>query len=214
MTIKAIIFDLDGTIIDSEYYFVKRTMQFAKDHHFHIAYKDALSLVGLSHRDYLKRLAILLDHDLHEITNMYGEYKNAHPVPYGQLINQDAYDLIQYLKDSPYRIALATSTYRNILHDKLSSTGLSDTFEVEISGDMIEKAKPDPQIYLECIKRLDLKPEECMAIEDSEVGIKAAHDAGLYVIARKDPHFDTDQSLADIIIEDLRNIVQILKEGE
>ena len=122
--------------------------------------------------------------------------------------------MIKYLKNSSYRLALATSTYRNMLDVKLSSIGLIDFFEVEISGDMFEKAKPDPQIYIECVKRLALKPEECIAIEDSEVGIKSAHDAGLYVIARKNEHFDTNQSLADIIVDDLRKTIELFKEGE
>ncbi len=214
MSIKAVIFDLDGTIIDSEYYFVKRTLKFAEDHHFNMSHEDAISLVGLSYHDYLKNLSKVLNHDFMEIKKLFDKYKEIHPVPYGELINTDAYDLIKYLKNSSYRLALATSTYRNMLDVKLSSIGLIDFFEVEISGDMFEKAKPDPQIYIECVKRLALKPEECIAIEDSEVGIKSAHDAGLYVIARKNEHFDTDQSLADIIVDDLRKTIELFKEGE
>lgn len=211
MNIKAVIFDLDGTIIDSEYYFVRRTMNFAKENGFSITYEDALKGVGFSYHNYLSYLSKLLNMEKAVVAEMFEEYKSVHPISYKELMNRDAFSLLDYLKDTPYRIALASSTYRPVLDDKLNQIGLTGFFEVEMSGDMLKRTKPDPEIYFECARRLNLHPSECIAIEDSKVGIRAAHDAGMKVIARRDSHFETDQSLADWIVDDLRKVIEILK---
>ena len=211
MNIKAIIFDMDGVIIDSEYYFVKRTLHFAKENHFDISFEDASRCVGFSYQDYLSYLSKLFQIEKTFIADMLESYKRKHPFSYKPLINHDALELIDYLKGSPYRIALASSTYRTILDEKLDQIGLKEVFEVEMSGDLLKKAKPDPEIYLQCASKLKLQPSECIAIEDSRVGIQAAHKAGMKVIARKDPHLITDQSLADWVVDDLRKVIEFLR---
>ena len=72
-----------------------------------------------------------------------------------------------------------------------------DYFELVVTGDQFRKSKPDPEIYHYTASHLGVKEEECFVLEDSTVGITAAHRAGVTVVALRDDRFDFDRSLAD-----------------
>lgn len=88
-------------------------------------------------------------------------------------------ELLQYLKESGYRIALASSTGKRGVLGHLERAGLTDYFEVIIGGDMITHGKPAPDIYLKACEELGVVPKEAFAIEDSANGLRSAHSAGL-----------------------------------
>ena len=80
-----------------------------------------------------------------------------------------------------------------------------------ISGEVFKESKPNPEIYLTCIEKLNLEADECVAVEDSEYGIEAAKKAGLICIAKRDDRFNYDQSKADYFIDDHDEIKDILE---
>ena len=80
-----------------------------------------------------------------------------------------------------------------------------------VSGHQVHASKPNPEIYLHTAQALGVKPAECLAIEDSSYGIEAARRAGMKVFAYRDERYGVDQSKADSIIDDMRDVVAYLK---
>jgi HAD superfamily hydrolase (TIGR01509 family) len=95
-------------------------------------------------------------------------------------------------------LGLASSSNREIIDLFLELSGLAPTFAVTISSEEVERGKPAPDVYLEAARRLEAEPSRCVAIEDSENGIRAAHAAGMRVLALPNPHYPPDpEALAD-----------------
>lgn len=100
----------------------------------------------------------------------------------GVPVKTGVYELLEYLKENNYNIALATSTNRETVIGYLKEVKIFKYFNAIITGDMIEKGKPEPDIYLRACKEIEKNPEDCIAIEDSFNGIKSAYRAGMKVI--------------------------------
>ena len=93
-------------------------------------------------------------------------------------VKKGLYILLDYLKDSGYKLAVASSSQRAEIEEHLRDARVSEYFQVVIGGDMIERSKPDPEIYLKACEMLNEAPENCYALEDSKNGLLAAHRAG------------------------------------
>lgn len=92
-------------------------------------------------------------------------------------------EILVYLKKKGYKIGLASSSSPGSIQQLLRVTNIKEFFDATISGWEIKKGKPNPDIFLECAKRLKIKPEECIVIEDSTHGVEAAKRAGMKCIA-------------------------------
>lgn len=111
-----------------------------------------------------------------------------------------------------YTLAIATSGERRFIGQELKKTGLLKYFKLAIFGEDIKEPKPAPDAFLLPAKKLNVNPSESAVIEDSINGFKAAKAAGMTLIARKAEHnANIDFSLADYVIEDLREMVKIIK---
>jgi HAD superfamily hydrolase (TIGR01509 family) len=86
------------------------------------------------------------------------------------------------LKNEGYRLSVASNAVRNSVRTMLTKADLIDYIEFFLSNQDVENGKPDPEMYIKSINRLDLKPEECMIVEDNENGIKAARASGAHVM--------------------------------
>ena len=105
-------------------------------------------------------------------------------------------ELLGFLDEISIPKAVATSTeYDRAIH-KLALTNLLDHFPVVIAGDQIEKGKPAPDIFLAAAARLDILPERCLVLEDSDAGIQAAYDAGMTPVMIPDMKPPSEKSLA------------------
>ena len=105
-------------------------------------------------------------------------------------------ELLSFLDEISMPKAVATSTeYKRAIH-KLSLTNLLDHFPIVIAGDQIEKGKPAPDIFLAAAARLDILPERCLVLEDSDAGIQAAYDAGMTPVMIPDMKPPSEKSLA------------------
>ena len=128
-----------------------------------------------------------------------------------------------YSKNSPdLLIALSTSgNSTNVVNAVktanavgIDSIGITDCYDVILSGDENLPPKPAPDIYLTAAEKLGVLPEECIVYEDSYRGITAGKQAGMTVIARRDDRFRQDQSGADHIVKDIYEMASIVSEGE
>ena len=86
-----------------------------------------------------------------------------------------------------FRLALASSSNRRVIDAVLDAAGLASAFEATVSSEEVDRGKPAPDVFLEAASRLDLPPGHCAAVEDSGNGIRAAHAAGMRVVAIPEP---------------------------
>lgn len=183
--IKAVIFDMDGVLID------------AKDWHYE-ALNKALALFGfsISRYDHLvtydglptkKKLEMLtlerglpkgLHHfinDLKQIYTMEMIFQKCKPVFYHEYA-------LSHLKAEGYKLAVASNSIRQTVELMMEKSNLIRYLDLMLSNQDVSKPKPDPEIYNTAIARLGLKPEECMIVEDNQNGIKAAQASGANVM--------------------------------
>ena len=128
-------------------------------------------------------------------------------------------ELLDYLKEHGYKIAVATSTnYEKVMHN-FDVTGIQGRFDAVVCGDMIERSKPAPDIYLRAAQLLEVPPQECMALEDSPNGIRSGAAAGMYTVMIPDMIPATEELLAiasnkvDTLL-DIMPLLDRLREGE
>lgn len=120
----------------------------------------------------------------------------------GKLEGLDA--LIQFLDQNNIRKCIGTSSRRFLVDVLLQKNGLTDAFEFIVSGELIEKGKPDPEIYNKCVTQLGLSSSKCLVLEDSLNGIKAGIAAGCYVCAVPSKYtYEEDLSKATFIAKSL-----------
>ncbi len=116
-------------------------------------------------------------------------------------------ELVKNLKEKGYKVALASSASRRTMENVLSALKIKGDFSLIVSADDVKMNKPAPDIYLDAARRLNLGPDECFAVEDSETGVHSAKSAGLKCIAlRTKQTAEHDLSSADVIVSSLKEI--------
>ncbi|MFQ3580615.1 MAG: HAD family phosphatase [Chloracidobacterium sp.] len=180
----AVIFDMDGLLIDTETIYCQSWQRAAADCGFIITPAFYGQLVGRSRADALR---IVLDHFgdrvpmpafqesvLHYETVCFSE----ETIP----IKPGALELIRAVETRGLPKALATSTHRPAATQRLARTGLDRHFPITITGDDVPRPKPSPDIYLMACEKLGVAPQDALAFEDSDPGVQAAHAAGVTVV--------------------------------
>ena len=115
-----------------------------------------------------------------------------------------------------YRLALASSANRSLIDTVLEQAGLAELFEATVSSEEVPRGKPAPDVFLEAARRLGVPPERCAAVEDSGNGIRAAHAAGMRVVAIPNPSFPPgDEALAkaDVVLGALAELTREAVDG-
>lgn len=181
---KAVIFDMDGVLFDTESVCMK-------------AWDYAGEVMGVGKAGYmvLKTLGMNADKAIEIIRDEFGEdfdavkfkqtgreYSYHYFNTYGVPEKPGLYEILDYLKKKGYKIALASSTNSQSVHHHLKEKGIENYFDAVICGDMVEKSKPEPDIYLKACAEISENPADCVAIEDSKNGLLSAHRAGMQVI--------------------------------
>ena len=212
---KAVIFDMDGLMIDSE---------------------------RVTYNEYVKKLAQLGHHDFTEelYRNCLGKNKQGicqvcidH---YGQEFPMDEVwddvhvwideslrqyvpkkkglvELLEYLKANNYKTIVATSSGRARVDEILKNADLTKYFDDTICGDEVIHGKPHPEIFLTACQKIDVKPEEALVLEDSEAGILAAYDGHIDVICVPDMKYPEQQFVEKVtkIVDSLDEVIDYLK---
>ncbi|MFD3155528.1 HAD family hydrolase [Haloimpatiens sp. FM7330] len=186
--IKAAIFDMDGTIIDSMWvwskidndYLAKRNISVPKD------LKDSIEHLTFEETAKYFKNKFNIQDDIKTIMNewnemAYDEYKNNVKLKPG------VKKFLSLLKSLDIKIALATSNCTLLLETALKQTGIYDYFEIITTTDEVNKGKSSPDIYLLTANKLNVKPEECIVFEDILPAVQGAKAAGMKVVAVHDP---------------------------
>lgn len=180
MKVKAVIFDLDGTLLDTEKLLVKYWCMAANELGYPMEKEHALYLRSLTHK-----LAPELFHswfgddcDYRVIRKRRMELMQEHIDEHGLEVKAGARELLHFLGNNGYMRAVATATDIERATKFLKDVGLYDGFDKVISASMVEWGKPKPDVYIYAAKQLGLSPAECIAVEDSPNGVVSASEAG------------------------------------
>ena len=209
MSIKAYLFDMDGTLANSELHYAKAIQRLMEEH----GYKENLKEIGkkIAGAEIDCNVQYVVDKiggDFNEIKNILLERAEYSPFDYKDYIYEDSFEVIKALKKQGYKLALCTIN-RNERVENFLSCGFKDLFECFVNPETYPcRNKPEPDIYLTAMKLLNVKAEECIIVEDSIVGIESGKRSGAYVIANKECGFDVDVSRADKTID---NLVELIK---
>jgi mannitol-1-/sugar-/sorbitol-6-/2-deoxyglucose-6-phosphatase len=216
MPIEAVIFDMDGVLVDSEVYWNLSRMEYAKDRN--KIWTDAFhrEAMGRSTIEWAKVMQhrLELDESLEDIMD---EIKSRVIAHYDKKLptRPGALEAV-HLAAKHFRVGLASGSPTNIIQHIMKLTGLDAVFEVMVYGDDFENGKPAPDIYLEAMRQLGVEPSVTVGIEDSANGIRSLHAAGMYIIAAPSPAFplpDDIRALAHVEIESLTEFSLELLDG-
>ena len=209
---KAIIFDMDGVLVDTESVYLNNFRSFLRNHGKKVNEELLLKSVGADSRMTWRCLASMWGTEgaTEEIRELFHKEYPDGTINYRECLFPGIKELLGKLKTQGYCVALASSTRRKEIERMLGENDLHEYFEVIVSGEDFKESKPNPEIYSHTCAELHLSPEECIVVEDSNYGIRAGKAAGMKVIAIKDCRFSQDQSLADYMIENTCDLAELI----
>lgn len=212
--IKAVIFDMDGVMIDSEMEYLKYDLEFARTKNPAIRMEQLYGMVGLSREDAWSWMAKEINNGQtwKELWKDFQIDANAfRQMDYCRIYRRETTGLLRQLREYGLRLALASSTRMEVIRKVLDANGIGGYFTVVVSGQQFKRSKPDPEIYHFTAEALGLSERECFVIEDSTYGITAASLAGMKVAALIDERFGFDRSRADYQVKKLTDILPIIE---
>ncbi len=217
---EAVIFDMDGLMFDTERVFVQ-------------AWDYAGEKIGIGKAGYMTIKTLGLNkqeseavfrrefgdgYDKEELRRYTKEYLTDYYIHNKVPVKKGLFSLLDYLGEQSLHLAVASSSPRWEVERHLKDAGIFDRFEVVFCGDMIEKSKPEPDIYLASCGQLKVRPEACYALEDSKNGLLAAYRAGCVPLMVPDlwqPDYEVEQIVGGIFedLDKVREYLQSLFEG-
>ena len=184
---KAALFDLDGTLVDSMWMWKQIDIEFLERFGYDCPDDLQKKIEGMSFSEtavyFKKRFEIPMELD--EIKACWTQMsidKYRHEVP----LKTGALEFLQFCKEQGLRTGIATSNGREMVDAVIESLGLAPYLDVITTACEVRAGKPEPDIYLEVAKRLQVSPEDCIVFEDVQAGILAGKRAGMTVIAVED----------------------------
>jgi HAD superfamily hydrolase (TIGR01509 family) len=204
VAVQAVIFDLDGVIVDSEPYSMQALIDVLRQYGIEPTEDDLRRSYGRRVRDdfvdYFARYGVTADVDI-AIAHKHARYYHlaaGHLQPFPGVMA-----LLKRLRDHGCRLALASSGDRVKVAFGIQALQLNSIFELVITGDDVSHSKPAPEIYLTAAQRIGVSPAECIAIEDAPAGVEAVKRAGMRCIAVTNSVLREQLHQADLIVDSL-----------
>ena len=211
---KAVIFDMDGVLVDTENYYLQRRSAFFAAQGVDDSHMTPGDYIGANLNNLWPKI-LRENYTPERAASLYDDYvayKSQFPLPYEKLLFPDVKPLLDYLKSQQIPLALASSSSMKDIEKCLSIHQLRDYFSEIFSGNDFPESKPNPAIYQAAIKAMNIQPSEALIIEDSQNGIAAGKAAGATVWAISDAKFHMKQDLADQTFPNLAAIQAQLQE--
>lgn len=215
--ITAVLFDMDGLVLDTEKLYTRFWQEAANALGYPMTKEQALGMRSLNRGAGLAKMqsyfGASVDYDA--IRQKRIELMDDFVAKEGVTLKPGIHELLQYLKEHGIKTAIATSSpmERTLLY--LGSVGLQDSFDELVSGYMVEKGKPEPDIYLYAAKKLQVNPVNCMVLEDSPAGILAASRAGCLPVMVPDQDKPAEETKALLYAEEenLLAVISLLEQN-
>ena len=218
MGFKAFIFDMDGVIFDSERAVIDCWKVIAPQYGITDIETHCIAATGLNEQATRKIFKEQYGEDM-----PYDEMRARRKALFIERFDQGlvpvkpgTVELLSYLKDKGYKVALASSTSEGTVRRELGIAGLIEYFDVIIGGDKVTHSKPDPEIFLMAMEQLGVESGESVIIEDSYNGVRAADASGAYTVMVPDllPPSDEMREKSDCIKDSLNDVLDWVKEHE
>jgi HAD superfamily hydrolase (TIGR01509 family) len=208
-TIRAVIFDLDGVLVDSEQVWDAARRQLTEDSGGRWSESATQDMMGMSSTEWSRymneELGVKMPPEKISaavVKRMEGLYREHLPLIPG------AHEAVERVA-ARWPLGLASSANRLVIEVVLELSGLGDFFETTVSSEEVARGKPAPDVYLEAARQLRVDPALCVAVEDSSSGILSAHAAGMRVVAIPNPMFPPSEDAlkaADAAIPSLQEL--------
>ncbi len=215
--IEAVVFDLDGVIVDSEHVWDAAREVLARERGGHWHENAQTDMMGMSSTEWSRYMhdVIGLKDPPEEISaavvsRLEATYREELPLIDG------APEAIARLAER-WPLAVASSSNRPIINLVLELSGLDRFFRVTVSSEEVQHGKPSPDVYLEAALRLGIDPEHAVAVEDSHNGILAAKAGGMRVVAIPNRRYQPGEGAlaeADVVLEDISELTPEAVEGK
>jgi HAD superfamily hydrolase (TIGR01509 family) len=199
----AVVFDLDGVIVDSEQVWDDVRERYALETGGTYPPEAARAMMGMSSPEWSRYMAETLrvpgtpeEINAAIVERMVERYGEAPPLIPGVV------DAVRRIA-ARWPVAIASSSNPELIEIVVRASGLGDVFEVAVSSQEVARGKPAPDVYVEAARRLGVAPARCGAVEDSHNGIRAAKAAGMFVVAVPNPHYPPDaeaMAAADVVL--------------
>lgn len=181
--VTAVVWDCDGTLLDTEALFAKAWQMVMNQYDIQISNKTMITYVGIDDRIIHAELSKLAE--LPNFENTMEMLNNAVRNKFNDkdLIFPDVIDALEFFQNLNIQQGCASASPERVLLEKLTKSDIVGYFETIFGGDMVENNKPSPEIYLEVFRVLDVQPQNVLIIEDSPYGIKSGKTSGARVLA-------------------------------
>jgi HAD superfamily hydrolase (TIGR01509 family) len=208
---EAVIFDMDGILIDSEPLHLKLEEEIFKEIGANVSLEEHSSFVGTTSHymwEYIKT-KYNIPHTVDELVEIdrkrYFDYISKHDDAVKPIEGVD--ELVKELYSRKIKLAVASSSPIDVIELAVKRLKLKDYFNELVSGDFVKRSKPYPDIFLYASEKLNVVPEKCIVIEDSNNGVMAAKSAGMKVVGFLNPNSgNQDLKMADMIIQSFYDI--------
>lgn len=212
MKIKGVISDMDGVVIDTEKLYVRFWCEAANFYGYPMKTNHALSIRSMARPFAIKKLKEYFgeDFDYYAVHSKRVELMDKYIEQHGIEAKKGADTLFSYLKQNGYKTALATATSPERTKKYLKTLDLYKYFDKIVCASMVKNGKPKPDIYIKAAQELNLSPECCVALEDSQNGIISASSAGCKTIMVPDLDLP-DKKVAPLLFDLADNLCDVIK---
>lgn len=215
MTIQAVIFDIDGLMLDTEAISKRSWGSVMGPAGYALTDEVYHQMIGRTEADVRHLLADVygpqfpFDEMYHRREERFHELVNSEGIP----LKPGLLDLLAFVAQENLAKAVASSTYAKLAELKLTIAGLRQHFDIIVTGDQVQRGKPAPDLFLEAARQLGIDPAACVVLEDSQAGIRAAHAAGMRSLLVPDmqPPGDEVRALADAVLTDLGQVPAVIR---
>jgi HAD superfamily hydrolase (TIGR01509 family) len=208
--IEAVVFDMDGVLVDTEHLWDEVRERLTDEWGGRYTPEAQEAMMGMSSLEWSRYLheTVGLGEppdviNAEVVRRMLARYEEVLPVVDG------ARDAVLRLHDDGFALAVASSSNRELIDAVLRRLEVDPLFAVTVSSEEVARGKPAPDVYLEAARRLDVAPSRCAAVEDSASGIRAAHAAGMRVLAYPNRHYPPNEDVlerADVVLASLAEL--------
>ncbi len=216
--IKAALLDVDGTLFDTERLFMAGWKKAAKE--YGVPLTDEMIIQfhgrGAKRNEQAWHEWFGEDSDYAYCRQLRLEYVEEQIALHGVPLKPGLFEFLDFLKRNDIKIVPATGTIRAEAYPRWKSAGILDYIDASVCGDEVERTKPDPDTFLKAAALVNADPKDCIVLEDSDNGLRAAHAAGCYTVMVPDLDpvtADLKNNICDAVCPSMFEVIELMKKN-